>query len=308
MTADDRRINAGRTVCLLGLGEVGSTLARDLARGGDPRLVAWDRQFGDPASIPSRHAARQPGLRRAAGAADAARDCELVISAVTAAQALAAAESVLPGLQPNAWFLDLNSVSPDSKRALARAVEAAGGRFVEAAVMSPIAPAGIASPMLVAGPHATDFVPLAQTLGFERLRVCSRHAGHAAATKMCRSVVVKGLEALVAEALLAARHYGVEADVIASLGDLFPQTEWQEYSRYLLSRSLRHGLRRAEEMREAARTVREAGIEPWMSEACAQRQEWASRFAAALPHRELAPMLDAILAANAPTEPQRQPL
>ena len=300
-------MNAIRTICLLGLGEVGSTLAHDLAHNGDPQLVAWDRQFDDPDSIPSRHAAQQPGLRHAKAAAEAARGCDLVISAVTAAQALAAAESVLPSIRPNAWFLDLNSVSPDSKQAIASAVEAGGARFVEAAVMSAIAPAGIASRILASGAHAEDFVPLAKALGFAHMRACSRHAGRAAATKMCRSVLVKGLEALVTEALLAARHYEVEADVLASLGDLLARGDWNEHARYLLSRSLQHGVRRAEEMREAARTVREAGIEPWMSEACVKRHEWAPQFAAALQHRELVPMLDAILAANAAREPVRQP-
>lgn len=293
------------TICLLGFGEVGSTLARDLARV-NPDIIAWDRQFDDPDSIPSRHAAQQPNLRRALAAAVAAHGCQLVISAVTAAQAQAAADSVLPGLQPGAWFLDLNSVSPGAKRAVAYTVAAAGGRFVEAAVMSAIAPAGIASPILAGGPHADAFVPPALALGFTGLRAYSPVTGRAAATKMCRSVLVKGLEALMTEALLAARHYQVESDVLASLGDLLAPGDLQAQARYLLGRSLQHGVRRAEEMREAARTVREAGIDPWMSEACAQRQQWAPQFSAALQHDALAPLLDAILA-NVTADPTREP-
>jgi 3-hydroxyisobutyrate dehydrogenase-like beta-hydroxyacid dehydrogenase len=144
---------------------------------------------------------------------------------------------VLQGLEKNAWFLDLNSVSPGTKRELAKAVAAAGGRFVEAAVMSAISPRGMASPILAGGPHAAEFLPLGRFLGFSSLQLCSEAHGRAAATKMCRSVVVKGVEALLAEALLAARHYGVEDEVLASLQDQFPRSDWSGHARYMIARS-----------------------------------------------------------------------
>ncbi|HKX55480.1 MAG TPA: DUF1932 domain-containing protein, partial [Xanthomonadales bacterium] len=117
----------------------------------------------------------------------------------------------------------------------------------------------------------------------------------AAASKMCRSVVVKGMEALLTESLLAARYHGVEQEVLASLGEMFPHPDWQRQAHYMITRSLEHGVRRAEEMREAAQTVAEAGIEPWMSEACVQRQDWAAQFGGALEQRELHALLDSIL-------------
>ena len=287
-----------RHICLLGLGEVGRTLATDLASLPDIRITAWDWQFDDPFSIPSRNAFDRPYVQRAAEAALAAKGCNLVISAVTAAQALHAANSIAPGLKPDAWFLDLNSISPQSKREVGAAVEATGARFVEVAVMSAIAPLRSAAPMLAGGPHAQSFMPLAQALGFTGMRPCPGDTGRAAATKMCRSVVVKGVEALLTEALLAARYHGVEEEVIASLGDLFPHPDWNRQARYMIARSLEHGVRRAEELREAARTVAEAGIAPTMSEACAVRQDWAAQFAESLAEAELAEMLDSILALN----------
>jgi len=285
-------------ICLLGFGEVGGALSAGLAGLPDVQLVAWDWQFDKPASKPSLQAQQHGHVRRAQSAQQAAGGCDLVVSAVTAAQALAAARSVLPGLERDTWFLDLNSVSPGTKRELAKAVSAAGGRFVEAAVMSAIAPRGLGSPMLVGGPLAEEFLPLGKSLGFSNLQWCSEEYGIAAATKMCRSVVVKGVEALLAEALLAARHYQVEAGVLASLGDLFPRPDWTRHARYMIARSLEHGVRRAEEMREVARTVAEAGLEPLMSTACAQRQQWAAQYTAALDHQSLDAMLDAILFAN----------
>jgi len=287
-------VTALRRICLLGLGEVGSTLAADLAVHPGLAFTSYDLQFDDPRSRPSRALSELPQITANDSAIDAVRDCELVISAVTAGQDLAAARSVLAGLRPGAWFLDLNSVSPGTKCEVSAVVTEGGGRYVEAAVMSPIAPKRIASPILVGGPHARAFLPEGAALGFSGMRFCSDQLGRAAATKMCRSVIVKGTEALLSEALLAARHYGVEAAVVDSLGDLFPRPDWREHARYMISRTLLHGTRRAEEMEEVARTVAEAGIAPLMSEATVARQAWAPQFAAALENDELAAMLDAV--------------
>lgn len=285
-------------ICLLGLGEVGSALATGLATLDNVKLIAWDYKFADPASTASRHAAGRSWLQLAGEAKSAATGCDLVISAVTAAQALPAAESILPSLKSGAWFLDLNSVSPGAKKSVAAVVESSGARFVEAAVMSPIAPRYLASPILLGGPHAEAFLPIAQALGFTGTNLSSASIGKAAATKMCRSVVVKGMEAALTEALLAARYHGVEVEVLASLGGMFPHPDWNRQAQYMISRSLEHGVRRAEEMREAAKTVAEAGIEPLMSEASAQRQGWSAQFFTALEEREFAGMLDSILASN----------
>jgi 3-hydroxyisobutyrate dehydrogenase-like beta-hydroxyacid dehydrogenase len=191
-------------------------------------------------------------------------------------------------------FVDLNSVSPGTKHSVCELIENAGGRFVEASVMSPILPRRSASPILLSGRHGAEFADMSRQLCFSNVRVVSEDPGVAAATKMCRSVIIKGMEALVTESLLAARYYGVEATVLASLENLFPGQDWSEQSRYLISRSLQHGGRRAAEMREVARTVEEAGYTPWMSEGCVQRQAWAPQFAAALKEESLDAMLDSI--------------
>jgi 3-hydroxyisobutyrate dehydrogenase-like beta-hydroxyacid dehydrogenase len=220
---------------------------------------------------------------------------DLVISAVTAGECLAAAREAAPSIAPGTVYFDLNSVAPSTKSAAARAIEAAGGRYVEAAVMSPIGLKRIASPMLTGGPHAAAFAPLAQALGFVGVEVFADTVGRASAAKMCRSVMVKGMEALLAESLLAARHYGVEATVLDSLRDLFPGEDWPTLARYMISRSLQHGRRRAEEMREVAKTVGDAGLDPWMSAACAQRQDWAADHRAAFAQPRLDLLLDAVL-------------
>ncbi|WP_411288691.1 DUF1932 domain-containing protein [Phenylobacterium sp.] len=279
-------------VALIGFGEVGRILGADLAQAGVRRIAVWDTAFTRADSGPSRALSDQ--LRAATSASDAVGAADLVISAVTADQGLTAARSVAGGLAPGAFFLDLNSCSPGQKQASAQAVQVAGGAYVEAAVMSPFAPRRIASPMLLGGPHARAFLARAAPLGFTGAEVFSDTIGQAAAAKLCRSVMIKGIEALLTESLLAARRHGVEATVLASLSDLLPIPDWPTTARYMIARSLEHGTRRAEEMREAARTVEEANVEPLMSQAIAERQDWAAGFSGALGRADLGRMLDDI--------------
>jgi 3-hydroxyisobutyrate dehydrogenase-like beta-hydroxyacid dehydrogenase len=294
-------------IALVGFGEVGQILAQDLLRTAVGRIAIYDTAFADRASKPSRAVAPPQAddlsvysmsshspLIPAACAPNAVRGARLVISAVTAAQTLEAARSVVTGLSPGAFYLDLNSCAPGQKRAAAEVIEAAGARYVEAAVMSPIGPKRIASPMLLGGPHAAAFAELARPLGFAGAQNVSDQIGHASAIKMCRSVIIKGIEALLTESMLTARYYGVEQVVLTSLSDLLPLPDWNETAQYMIARSLEHGLRRAEEMREAARTVEQAGVAPTMSRAIAERQDWAAGHRGAL-SPDLGAMLDAII-------------
>jgi 3-hydroxyisobutyrate dehydrogenase-like beta-hydroxyacid dehydrogenase len=265
-----------KSAALLGLGEVGRVLAEDLAV---DRILAWDTAFGDASSRARRNAA-DLRLVPSADAASATAEAAVVFSAVTAANTLSAARSVAPRMTKNCWYVDLNSASPRAKVAAADVVERAGGRYVEAAVMSPIHPRRLSAPILLGGPHAADFVPVGSALGWTGLEVFSDRVGPAAATKLCRSVVVKGLEALVTEAMLTARSWGVEEPVLDSLSNVIPVDDWADFAAYLVSRSVEHGARRAEEMREAAATVADAGVSALMASATAERQQWAAQFGA----------------------------
>jgi 3-hydroxyisobutyrate dehydrogenase-like beta-hydroxyacid dehydrogenase len=282
-----------RRLAIIGFGEVGQILAADLHSQGAKELVAWDIIF--PAAREPHPALAAAGVHAAVSAADAVTEAELVISAVTAAQTVEAARAASAGLEPDAYFLDLNSVSPQVKQEAAQIIATAGGRYVEAAVMSPVPPRRLATPMLLGGPDATAFLPVAQRLGFTGAEVFSHEIGRASAAKMCRSVMVKGIEALLTESLLTARRYGVEDAVLESLGNLLPSEDWRALARYMIGRSILHGRRRAEEMREVARTVSHAGLAPVMSRATAERQDWTAQYGSAADAETLEGMLDAIL-------------
>lgn len=263
----------GWRVGLVGYGEVGRILAEDLRARGVAEVAAYDIKLGTAAEAPLRAHASARGVTLAVSHAALAARSELLICAVTASQAVSAARACAEGLAPKAWFLDLNSASPDAKRRAAALVEAAGGRYVEAAAMTSMPPYRIRVPLLLGGPHAAALAPLLGTLGFSA-RVASERLGVASATKLCRSVMIKGLEAMIIESLTAARAYGVEEAVLASLKETFPGIEWERQAAYFFQRVIQHGRRRAEEMREAARTVEEAGLTPWSAASTAERQAW----------------------------------
>lgn len=275
-------------VALIGCGEVGRFFARDLA-GAGVAVAAFDvspaaRLRGAPVEWhDSPHAA--------------VRGAPLVIVAVTAGSALAAARSLDGGLAHGPFVLDVNSVAPSTKQEAAEAVTRAGGRYVEAAVMTSVPPHGIATPMLLGGPHRAAFMAMAEPWGM-RLTSYADRIGAASSVKMCRSIMIKGLEALTTECMLTARHYGVERDVLASLGDTLPHPDWPGLARYMIGRALLHGRRRAEEMREVARTVSDAGLEPLLSDVIAVRQDWAADRGAAMGDitaADLPALLDAIV-------------
>ncbi|MCA0244924.1 MAG: DUF1932 domain-containing protein [Proteobacteria bacterium] len=260
------------TITLIGYGEVGRILAEDLRRQ-DLAVTAFDLKLHGEAGEPLREHALLNGVTLADSHAAAVRGAELVISAVTASQAVPVAQACAPGLAAGCFFLDFNSASPGAKIRAAEHVNAVGGRYVEGAVMTSIPPYRIKVPLLLGGPDAAALAPRLEAYGFAA-QVADDRLGVASATKMCRSVMIKGLEAMVIESFTTARHYGVEDAVIASLRETFPGIDWEKQAAYFFQRVIEHGRRRSEEVREVAETVREAGLAPCSAAGTAERQAW----------------------------------
>jgi 3-hydroxyisobutyrate dehydrogenase-like beta-hydroxyacid dehydrogenase len=260
-------------VGLVGYGEVGRILAEDLRALG-LAVSAYDLKLDNAATAgPMQAHAAQHGVQLAASSAELAAGSDFIVSAVTASQTVPVAQACAQSVQPGVFFLDFNSASPGAKQRAAALMEAAGGRYVEGAVMTSVPPYRIKVPLLLGGAHATELAPLINTLGFAA-KVASDKLGVASATKMCRSVMIKGLEAMVIESFTTARHYGVEDAVVASLYETFPGIDWEKQAAYFFQRVIEHGRRRSEEVREVAETVRDAGLTPWSASATADRQAW----------------------------------
>jgi 3-hydroxyisobutyrate dehydrogenase-like beta-hydroxyacid dehydrogenase len=262
---------------LVGYGEVGRILAEDL-RKADVKVSAYDIKLGgDQAGTLRKHAAAL-GVALSSSHAELTTQADLIVSAVTASQAVPVANACAPGVKKGAWFLDFNSASPGAKRRAAALIDTAGGRYVEGAVMTSIPPYRLKVPLLLGGSSAKELAPLLVKLGFNA-KVASEQLGVASAVKMCRSVMIKGLEAMVIESFTTARAYGVEDAVLASLAETFPGIDWEKQGAYFFQRVIEHGRRRSEEVREVAETVREIGLTPWSAQGTAERQAWVADLA-----------------------------
>ena len=274
LSSDPKQWHVG----LIGYGEVGRILAEDL-RQQDVKVTAYDIKLrSDQSGRALRDHAKQHGVAPSASHADLAAQSDFIVSAVTASQAVPVAKACAETVKQGAWYLDFNSASPGAKQRAAVLIDNAGGRYVEGAVMTSLPPYRIKVPLLLGGSGAAALAPLLLELGFAA-KVASDKLGVASAVKMCRSVMIKGLEAMVIESFTTARAYGVEDAVLASLKETFPGIDWEKQGAYFFQRVIEHGRRRSEEVREVAETVREIGLDPWSSQGTAERQAWVADLA-----------------------------
>src|SRR5215468_9687002 len=244
-------MNDEMRIGFIGFGEAGFHIAKDLRGAGVSGVCAYDIN------------ARAPGLgekiqRRSGEAevpllesnAELAAASDILLSTVTANRSMEAAEQTAPFLASRHIYADLNSVSPALKQTIGELVESRGARFVEVAIMSPVPRHGSAAPMFLGGPHAQSLVDLLSPYGMN-LEVISEQIGAASAVKMCRSVVVKGLEALLLECALGSVPYGADERVFATLDETFPGMDWKRSPRHCVpSAANRSGPKR----RRAVRT------------------------------------------------------
>jgi 3-hydroxyisobutyrate dehydrogenase-like beta-hydroxyacid dehydrogenase len=288
------------TFCFIGFGEAGQAIASGLRESGVERIAAWDILFPHTDGERLRRSAEAIGVRCASSAAEAVRDADIIVSAVTAAASVDAAQSVKAHLAGKPFFLDINSVSPGRKQETAKLL-GGGARYVDVAVVAAIYPARHQTPLLLAGADAEAAAAIMKALDM-RMTIAGAEIGAAAAIKMVRSVMIKGIEALTLECFLAAARAGVVDEVAASLKNNYPGLDWSKVIPYNLERMASHGGRRAAEMEEVAATLRELGVEPLMTVATVKHQRDMGQIGTQLSVRgvlkkDRAAMLNAISAA-----------
>lgn len=269
--------NNATRIAFIGFGEVGQRFSADFLRAGAARITAYDLVFDDPALSNGRIAkAEALGVSPSPNAAAACRDVPLVISAVTADAAETVAEEARHYLSPGQIFFDVNSASPATKKRAARHVEASGAYYIEGAVMGPVLRPGIRVLILAGGPAAGRAAALLNGFGMNVVAVAAEH-GKASAIKLCRSIIVKGLEALMVDCARAARQADVGSEVFASLAETFPSIDWAALADNMAERVATHGVRRSAEMREAAAMLAEMGLAPDLARAVAEAQARGAR-------------------------------
>jgi 3-hydroxyisobutyrate dehydrogenase-like beta-hydroxyacid dehydrogenase len=261
------------SIAFLGFGEVGKRFSRDLLANDGIGIAAYDILLDDPAQRAAmQEAARAIGVTCFSNAAAACRGADIVVSAVTADKAEAVAADTARFLKAGQIYLDVNSASPSTKTRAAAAVNASGASYVEAAVMAAVKEPGIRVPILAGGPAAEEAATRLNALGMNVAPVALEY-GRASAIKLCRSIMIKGIEALMVDCARASRHWGVERDVYGSLGQTFPSIAWSDLADNMAERVATHGIRRAAEMREAAQMLAEMGLESELARAVADAQE-----------------------------------
>jgi 3-hydroxyisobutyrate dehydrogenase-like beta-hydroxyacid dehydrogenase len=282
-------------IALVGFGEAGHAFASGWARPQAGRPKAYDLKLRDAeASVAVRERCADAGVEPVDESGAAIEGAGLIFSVVTADQALEAARACAPHLAPNSLWLDCNSCAPQTKQQAAELIEAAGGRYVDVAVMAPVYPKRHEVPLLLAGPNAAQAAVLIKRLGM-RPSVSGPKVGDASSIKMLRSVMIKGLEALTTECLLAARRAGVEDAVLASLQASDPGIDWRARGSYNLERMMVHGARRAAEVEEVCATLRGLGLPDWMSRGTVEWQRLVSSLGIDPGEDDLARRSDAIL-------------
>jgi 3-hydroxyisobutyrate dehydrogenase-like beta-hydroxyacid dehydrogenase len=258
------------SVCVIGFGELGSALAAGIAAAGVPDVRVFSR--------PRREADAQPLARRVrtAGAhphgdLDAALDgVRVVISAVPAAEAAEVCARSAARLTPHALFADLSADHPERKAAGAERVARHEGRYVDVAVMGTVIASGFRVPMVASGPGAAAWTMIARSLGM-RVDEIDGPAGRASTLKLLRSVYMKGRDALVAETLVAARRYGLDAELLPTIAGPGEAIGFGELAERVLCSLALHADRRADELEGSASLLRDVGVEPLVTAAAAER-------------------------------------
>jgi 3-hydroxyisobutyrate dehydrogenase-like beta-hydroxyacid dehydrogenase len=234
-------------IAVLGLGEAGSVIARDLVRGG-AAVRGWDPDLhGDLSEIPL-----------AASFAAAVDGAQVVLSVNWAIVALDVAREARPFLRPGVLYADLNTGGPGLKRELAAIVAPSGAAFVDVAMMAPVPPLGIRVPMFLAGDGAAALAAILRPLGTP-VEIVGAEPGEAAARKLTRSVFFKGMSAAVCEALEAARAAGVEDWLRADITRTFVGADATLLDR-IVDGTHKHAKRRAHEMADATALLEELGV------------------------------------------------
>ncbi|MFM2423575.1 MAG: hypothetical protein RL291_2105 [Pseudomonadota bacterium] len=264
-------------IAFIGFGELGQRFARDLAKQQGVTLSAFDLLLSNRIrGAALRDAAAWMDVKLGQTAAEATKDADIVFSAVTADQTATVAKGAARYLACGQMFVDLNSASPETKRKAAEGFDGTGVHYVEGAVMGAVKGPGITVEILAGGPRADDAANVLNSVGMD-IKPVAKAYGKASAIKLCRSIVIKGLEALMVDCKAATGHWNVETEVYRSLAATYPSIDWPKLADDMGERVATHGIRRAAEMREAADMLKDMGLAPDLASAVAEAQHRGAR-------------------------------
>ncbi|MZR31358.1 DUF1932 domain-containing protein [Sneathiella litorea] len=263
-------------IALIGFGEAAMAFVKGWRESGELSLRAFDIKTQDAEAAVISAKRKDYASFNVEGKEclqEALKGASIVFSLVTADQAHAAASAAAPYIEEGCLFLDCNSCAPGTKKRSAKYIEEAGGRYVDVAVMSPVYPKLHKTPFLISGSHTQGAKAMLNKLQMD-VRIIDGDVGSASSVKMIRSIMMKGLEALFAECVLAGREADVDEEVLDSLDATYPGFNFKHRAAYSFERMMMHGKRRSEEMKEVVLTIEDLGLPNEMAQATVQ---WQSR-------------------------------
>jgi 3-hydroxyisobutyrate dehydrogenase-like beta-hydroxyacid dehydrogenase len=202
-----------RTIGIHSPGDMGSTVAAVLARGGLRPIAALGGR-----SERTRALAAQAGVADVGTLEALVREADAILSILVPEQALAAAQAVASAMRAagaTPLYVDCNAVSAVSACAVGEVIAAAGAPYVDASIIGPPPRVPGKTRFYAAGPAATDFATLAAH-GLD-VRVLDGPIGHASAFKTCYASLTKGLNALGGTLFTYAHALGLQAPLRAEL-------------------------------------------------------------------------------------------
>lgn len=289
---------------LIGFGEAGQEITRTMGDAHQLCLAAYDKLYQTDRDCQTAGEGRSVQLF--ASAAGLAAHADVILSVVTADEAVDAAKAFAPHIGPGHVFVDGNSVSPGTKADAAKQIQKTGATYVDMAIMAPIKPRGHQTPVLLAGPDQDRITALFTRYGFA-FDWEGEKIGQASMVKMIRSNLIKGVESLICESVTVAEQYGLDERILASAGNTLGIENMPALADYLMERVAVHGRRRAAELREVAKTFAEVGLSCHMSAATARHQEMiadmalSDQFNGAVPQNRK-PLAAAMRSAQAPDQ------
>ena len=257
------------TIAFIGLGEAASSIISGWGNLRNNQIKAYDIKLHSVETkeeIVAR--AKELNIHIKFSLQELVKDSDLIFSTVTADQALKVARESCQFIKDGAYFFDLNSCAPSSKKSACKSIETNGGGYVDVAVMAPIYAKKNLVPLLISGDKAFQAHAILEKLPMD-VKIIEGPVGRASSIKMVRSIMVKGLEALTAECALAAVEADVLDEVFNSLSAEHPHFDIIKHSIYNFERSLSHGKRRAEELKEVSKMLEDLRLANHMSKATA---------------------------------------
>lgn len=197
---------------------------------------------------------------------------DVVFAAVPSTFTLGVCDEIKSHLKKNQLYVDVSASTPATKVAIWDRIKESGVLFADAAMLGSLPKKKHQVPITASGNGAKVFQETMAPYHMD-ITLAGEKAGSASAIKLVRSIFMKGIASLMIEMLEGAHSYGVSKEVIASLGKSLDGTPFESHLNRLVTGTGIHAKRRGHELEGSIDLLKDAGVEPYMTEASKKSHE-----------------------------------